>query len=243
MCKVLYIAALLGSTLCILSPDKAAAQQSDANDIVYEAARNKIGLMRYCRNNTPLDAAIAEKAVAVIEADLRAYPPADYFATEQGVRAEEAGEDGFLDAGRRRSIISFAQLFRTTRGVLCQEWAEEALRVREPGPRSYPISTAAVGSTRPGGASAPPYVNLAQPIAIPRVAPPPPLPAKAPARVTQVDASPQAVNTAAQLGPDRSAAPQILPTAAPLGRNAATPLPRSRPPAATFCNRDDISPN
>src|SRR5687767_11842111 len=100
MRKAPYVAALLGLTLCILPPDTAAAQQSDASGIVYESARNRIGLMRYCRNNTTLDTVIAEKAVKVIEADLRTLPRENALTRELGDRAEEAGEDGFLDVVR-----------------------------------------------------------------------------------------------------------------------------------------------
>jgi hypothetical protein len=224
MRKATHVAALLGLTLCILPPDKAAAQQFDASGIVYEAARNKIGLMRYCRNHTTLDTAIAERAVKIIEADLRAYPLESDFATELGDLAEEAGEDGFLDAGRGRDIASFAKLFRSTPASLCQEWAAETLRVREPSTSSY-VSIATGEPTRAAGTIAPPSLNVAHSIAIPRAAVLPPMPAKKaalrpiPLRTTA---------TAARFGNGPSSAPQTVPTVARLGNKAAEPTPQRR---------------
>jgi hypothetical protein len=232
MCKAPYVAALLGLTLSILASDKTAAQQFDASGIVYEAARNKIGLMRHCRNNTTLDTAIAEKAVKVIEAELRAFPLENDFAQELGDLAEEAGEDGFLDTARGRDITSFAQLFRTTRASLCQEWAAETLRTRGPSTSSY-VSIATGEPTRAAGTIAPPSLNVAHTIAIPRAAVLPPFPAKAPLRPTRQ----RAAAMAARLGNGRSFAPQTLPTAARLGGRAAEPLPRQRAAAPIKTNR------
>ena len=60
MVQVPSLAALLGLTLCILPLHNTMAQQFGESDVVYEAARNKIGLIRYCRNIGLLDPAIAE---------------------------------------------------------------------------------------------------------------------------------------------------------------------------------------
>ena len=221
MRKAPYVPALLGLTLCLLSPDTAAAQQFDPSGIVYEAARNKIGLMRYCRNNTTLDTAIAEKAVNVIEEDLRAFPLENDFAKELGDLAEDAGEDGFLDTGRGRDITRFAELFRTTRAGLCQEWAAETLRMREPGTSSY-VSIATGEPTRAAGTIALP-LKVTRPIAL-RRAVLPPFPAKAPVRPTRH----RAAVVAARLGNGPSSAPRTLPTAARLGGRVAEPLPQQR---------------
>jgi hypothetical protein len=242
MRKASYIAALLGLTLCSLPPEKAAAQQFDAGGIVYEAARNRIGLMRYCRNYTSLDTAVAEKAVRIIEADLRAFTPENELARELGDRAEEAGEDGFLDVVRRRDIASFAKLFRSTPAGLCQEWAAETLRVQEPGSRGYNnISIATIEPIRAGRTIAPPSPDITQAIAIPQAAVlPPPVPAKPPFRL--VDAQPvsqqqQTVTMAARVG-NSPFSPQIQPVATPLGINP-PPSSQIKPVAAQFCDRDE----
>ena len=231
MRKASYVAALLGLTLCILPPDTAAAQQSDPSGIVYESARNRIGLMRYCRNNTTLDTAIAEKAVKLIEADLRTLPRENELTRELGDRAEEAGEDGFLDVVRRRDIASFARLFRTTPAGLCQEWAAETLRVQEPGSRAYNIAT--IEPIRAGRTIAP---DVTHAIAIPPSAVLPPLPAKAPLPVAEAQpaSQQQTLTMAAQVGnPPFS---QQIPPLARSGYPASSP--QVVPRAVEFCTRD-----
>jgi hypothetical protein len=130
MFQVLSLVVLLGLMLCILPSHKTMAQQFSASGMVYEAARNKIGLIRYCRNNGLLDPAIADQAVAAVETGLSELPPGDASAREQGDRAQRAGEDGFWEAGRRRDIASVAKLFRTTPADLCREWGNETLRAQ-----------------------------------------------------------------------------------------------------------------
>ena len=186
MYRVPCIAALLGLTLCTLPLNKTTAQQSEVNVVIYESARNKIGLMRYCRNNSELGPAVADKAVKALETDVRTFPLENRLAREQGDRAEKAGEDGFLEAGRRRDIASFAQLFRTTPSDLCKQWAEETLRVQvtrtaAPPTAAPPVSIAAEPQrVRPKVARPP--LNAAPPDAAPRVAGLPPLPTKAPVK-------------------------------------------------------------
>ena len=130
MFQVPSFVVLLGLTLCILPSHKTMAQQSNESDVVYEAARNKIGLIRYCRNVGLLDPAIADQAVTAVEAGLRELASSETFASEQGDRAQQAGEDGFWEAGRRRDIAGIATLFRTTPADLCQEWAGETVRAQ-----------------------------------------------------------------------------------------------------------------
>lgn len=203
-----YLAALLGLTLGVFPPHTAAAQQFDANGVIYEAARNRIGLMRYCRNNNALDKATAEKAVKAIEAGLLTLPPENELMRELGDRAEEAGEEGFLDVVRRRDIAGFAQGFRTTRTGLCQEWAEETLRALEPRRPGRRVSIATAEPTRANRTIVPP------------------VPAKAPFRLAEAKgAFPQTTTTAARLGHNPSS-PHIVHTAAPLSnKTAERPLP------------------
>jgi hypothetical protein len=147
MYQVPSLVVLLGLTLSILPSHKTMAQQVSENGVVYEAARNKIGLIRYCRKNELLDPAIADQASTAVEAGLRKLPPSDTLAREQGDRAQQAGEDGFWDVGRKRDIASVAKLFRTTPADLCQEWAGETLRVQER--RGEVLTIAVVGPVQP----------------------------------------------------------------------------------------------
>jgi hypothetical protein len=130
MFRVQSLAVLLGLLLCMLPSRPTIAQQF--GDVVYEAARNKIGLIRYCRKNGLLDPAVADEVVATVETGLQKLLPVGAFGGEQGDRAQQAGEDGFWEAGRRRDIDSVAKLFRTTPAALCQEWADETLRAQPP---------------------------------------------------------------------------------------------------------------
>ncbi|WP_125461669.1 MULTISPECIES: hypothetical protein [Rhodomicrobium] len=187
---------LLGLTFCFLPSHRVWAQQFNENDIVYEAGRNKIGLIRYCRTKRLLEPTIADQAITAVETTLRELPSSETFDREQGERAQQAGEDGFWDIGRRRDIASVAELFRTTPADLCQEWAVETLRAQapkrfrevktitvvpfvqpfEPLPQAEPAVSPRQGDGLPALAAA-----LAGP---PRLAPPPallpPLPEKAP---------------------------------------------------------------
>jgi hypothetical protein len=148
MFQVLSLVALLGLALCVLPSHRTMAQQFSVSDVVYEAARNKIGLMRYCRNNELLAPALADQAVSTVEIGLRKLPSSDIFAREQGDRAEQAGEDGFWEAGRRRDIASVGKLFGATPADLCKEWAGETLRAQAPR-RSRAIETTIAIATPP----------------------------------------------------------------------------------------------
>ncbi len=132
MFRVPSLVVLVGVTLCSFLLQKAMAQQFDESDVVYEAARNKIGLIHYCRDNGLLDPAMAGRALIAVETGLRELAPRDTIGRGRGDRAEQAGEDGFWEAGRRRGLASVARLFRTTPADLCQEWADDTLRALAP---------------------------------------------------------------------------------------------------------------
>jgi hypothetical protein len=134
MSHVLSLVALFGLMLCMLPSHRTMAQQLSESGVVYEAARNKLGLIRYCRRNNLLDPTLADQVVTAVETGLRERPPGDSFATEQGDIAQQAGEDGFWDAGRRRDIAGVASLFGTTPADLCRDWADETLRAQAPRP-------------------------------------------------------------------------------------------------------------
>lgn len=130
MFKVLSFVVPVGLALCIFHSHETMAQQSGESGVVYEAARNKIGLIRYCRKAGLLDQSAADQAVTTVEAGLSGLPSDDTLTREQGDRAQQAGEDGFWEAGRRRDVASIANLFHTTPAELCQEWAGETVRAQ-----------------------------------------------------------------------------------------------------------------
>jgi hypothetical protein len=189
MFQVQSLVALLGLTLCVLPSHKTMAQEFSESGVVYEAARNKIGLIRYCRDNQFLAPAIADQTVAAMGARLSKLPPGETFDRQRGDRAQQAGEDGFWDVGRRRYIANIAHSFRTTPAELCQEWADETLRGQaprylevktitvpppiQPLPQAKPIAAEPIQADRPP-APAPAVVKAAHSAA------PPPLPEKAP---------------------------------------------------------------
>jgi hypothetical protein len=127
MFRVPLLVVLPGLTLCTLLSHNTTAGQFSETDVVYEAARNKIGLIRYCRNNELLHPGIANEAIRAVEILLRELPSSNTFANEQGDSAQQAGEDGVQNAGWRDDVYKIAELFRTTPADLCQEWANDTL--------------------------------------------------------------------------------------------------------------------
>jgi hypothetical protein len=235
MFRVPSVIVLLALILCILHSNGTKAQQFDENGVVYEAARNKIGLILHCRNNALLDTAIADQAITALQSDLPTLPTSSLRAGENGDQAQQAGEDGFLDAGRKRDVTSVARLFRTSPADLCREWADETLRSQEakPGKTASTIAlTEPTGSaarvkqiavlTAPTGAAAPQQITLS--------ASNPPMPERAPSQAARTRfASLQNTSpTGALLVPPGEKAGAVQ-TA---DKTAATPSPPPPPPAA-----------
>lgn len=197
MVRVLSLFVLLGLTLCVLPSHETVAQQFSETGVVYEAARNKIGLLRYCRNHEFLDPALADQAVTAVAAELRKLPPNESFIRERGDRAQQAGEDGFWEAGRKRDVAGIAKLFRTTPADLCREWADETLRSEAAGhpgevttivrvPPDQPLPQAEPTPVEPISIDRRPARASAAVVAA-RFAPPPPLPEKAPLPATEAE--------------------------------------------------------
>jgi hypothetical protein len=184
MFRVPSIVVLLGLFLCVPPSNQTMAQPFDESGVVYEAARNKIGLISHCRDNALLATDIADQAVTTLRSGLPKRPTSNPLAGENGDRAQQAGEDGFLDAGRKRDITSVARLFRTSPADLCREWADETLRAQEPTPRK-PASTIAVIEPVQPSARARPITGRTASGAVPPAqktalsASNPPMPAKA----------------------------------------------------------------
>lgn len=216
MFQILSPVVLLGLTLCILPSHEAMAQKLSESGVVYEAARNKIGLIGYCRKNEQLDAGTADQAVKAVEAGLRKIPANDTFAREQGDLAQKAGEDGFWDTGRRRDMASVAKLFSTVPADLCQEWAVETLRAQARRGEIKLIAAVAPIRTLPQAeatAVKPVEVDkwLARAAVVRRAAPsapPPPLPEKAPLLPTEAElaSSYRTLPTSRRLASSRTAA-------------------------------------
>ncbi len=246
MSQVPSLVVLLGLTLCILSSDQTMAQQFDESGVVYDAARNKIGLMLYCRNNELLGSAIADQAVTAVETGLRKLPSSDTIAREQGDRAQRAGEDGFWDVGRRRDLASVAKLFHTTPADLCQAWAEETLRAQARKHHREVTTTAVVAPIQPIQPLPQTEPTPVEPIQVDRrparatvvvraarSAPRPPLPEKAPFLPTEAEpaslqrtlpTSGHLASTGRAVPGDMSGTTAMTPSAMPQPSGQALPL-------------------
>ena len=153
---------MLGLSLCCGHTASASAQQSDGPVTFYAYARNKIGLLRYCRDQALVGQVTADRAVEAVEIGLRRLPFADRLAKERGDKAEQAGEAGFWEeANGKQDLASVAELFGTTTAGLCKELAGQARKVRQP-PATRPVvatylnsnrSTASIKPARPPAAS------------------------------------------------------------------------------------------
>jgi hypothetical protein len=117
-------------------PVAATAQQSDQPDVLYEYARNKIGLLYYCRNQGLIGQSTAESAINAIKLSLKRLAVSDKLVRRRGDRAEEMGEAGFWDADGRENLVGVAKLFRTSLAGLCKELAGEISRFQQ-----FPVSS------------------------------------------------------------------------------------------------------
>ena len=137
---------LYGSLITPASPE-----QNKGRDIVYEAARNKIGLLRFCRSERLLDRTTADVAIKVSESGLNAFPaPKTRMARVGGDDAQAQGEAGVLGPDGKRDLADFAVHFKTTPAALCKEWAAEGLRgVKGRSLQQAPETTSATPRTAP----------------------------------------------------------------------------------------------
>ena len=117
-----YLAATLGLSVCCGCTASASAQQTDRPEIFYEYARNKIGLLRYCRDRALLGQVTADRAAEAIELGLRRLAISDPLVKERGDRAEKVGEAGFWEeADGKQDLASVAGFFGTSPAGLCKE--------------------------------------------------------------------------------------------------------------------------
>ena len=145
-----FALSLYGSSITSASPE-----QNKGRDIVYEAARNKIGLLRFCRSAALLDRATADVAIKVLEGGLDAFPaPKTRAARAGGEDAQAQGEAGVLGPDGKRDIADFAVHFKTTPAALCKEWALESLRgVKARSLQQAPETTSATPRMAPAEAN------------------------------------------------------------------------------------------
>jgi hypothetical protein len=133
MFRRLYLAAILGLSLCCGQIISASAQQSDGPDAFYEYARNKIGLLRYCRDKALVGQVTADRAGKAIEIALQRIAVSDDLVKERGDRAEKAGQAGLWEeANGRRDLASVADHFGTTTANLCKELSGQTRAVQQP---------------------------------------------------------------------------------------------------------------
>ncbi len=132
MIRQTFFTAMLGLSICghVASAD---AQQDDRPNPFYDYARNKMGLLRYCRDHGLVAQVTADKAVKAIEVALRRLPVSGGSANDQGDKAERAGAAGFWkDANGNQELASVAKLFGTTTAGLCNVLAGESRTVPQP---------------------------------------------------------------------------------------------------------------
>jgi hypothetical protein len=137
-----HLAVMLGLSLCCGHAASASAQQSDGPDTFYVYARNKIGLLRYCRDHALVGQVTADRAIKAVETGLRRLAVADGLARERGNKAEKTGEAGLWEeANGKQNLASVAKLFGTTPAGLCKEMAGQTRAIQQP-PATTALSNA-----------------------------------------------------------------------------------------------------
>jgi hypothetical protein len=120
---------MLGLSFVGAEASGAAAQQVSAQDLVYQSARNRVGLLTWCWENGLVDVGDAYKAIKLSGKELtRLSAKASPATIKLGDAAEKEGAAGVVGPNGKRGIDSFARAFRTTPPLLCKEWVSEQLR-------------------------------------------------------------------------------------------------------------------
>ena len=176
-----YLAATLGLSVCCCCTVSASAQQSDRPEIFYEYARNKVGLLRYCRDRALLGQVTADRAIEAIELGLRRLAVSDGRIKERGDRAEKTGEAGFWEeANGRQDLASVARVFGTSPAGLCKELGGQTKILpssvaKQPPPKAAPQQARSnVNSLTPATKPANPPAASAKAVAAPPARPPVP---------------------------------------------------------------------
>lgn len=120
--KVTCVAASLGLSLCC-GWTAAIAQQSDQDAGLYEFARNKVGLLRFCRDQGLIDKVTAEKASDAIRAGIRRIDVSSRLIKDRGDRAEAVGESGFWEVDGPHYHNDVSRRLGRTPAEMCLEVA------------------------------------------------------------------------------------------------------------------------
>ena len=101
-------------------------QQDPARDLHYEMARNKVGLLRYCKQQGLLDAKVADEAIEGANGGVTAITAfrETPVSRRDGDLAEKNGEAGLWGASHS-PMEQMAQSFVRTPREMCKQWAEE----------------------------------------------------------------------------------------------------------------------
>jgi hypothetical protein len=120
--KVTCVAAILGLSLSC-GWTAASAQQSNQDAGFYEFARNKVGLLRFCRDQGLLDRNAAEKASETSRSGIRRIGVSDRQLIDRGDRAEAVGESGFWEVDGPHYHNDVARRLGRTPADMCLEVA------------------------------------------------------------------------------------------------------------------------
>jgi hypothetical protein len=103
------------------------ARQDPDRDVVYEMARNKVGLLRYCKQQGFLDAGFADEAIEGAQGGVSAVTAfrETPVSERDGERAEKNGEAGLWGASRS-PMEQMAHAFVKSPAALCKDWADES---------------------------------------------------------------------------------------------------------------------
>jgi hypothetical protein len=117
---------LLGLTFGTTFAGAQQMQQDPGRDVLYEMARNKVGLLRYCKQQDLLDAKVADDAIEGAQGGVSAITAfrETPVSRRDGDLAEKNGEAGLWGASRS-PMEKMAQSFVQTPRELCKQWAEE----------------------------------------------------------------------------------------------------------------------
>lgn len=221
----------------------AAAEQKAGRDVVYEAARNRVGLLRYCREEKLLSAEVADIAIRVMQGELEAEPAASLpIARKYGDYAEQDGEDGVLGPDSKRDVATFAKSFKTTPTELCREWVRESLRgfkgrgVRQAEPAPSAVRPAAPPSASAAAAPAAPSYLPPATSAVPKAVAPLPVAKPVPTPPLVITTAPAtrpvviATVPAAKAPPPITPEPPVIKGAPPITAATVMIIPPSAPP-------------
>jgi hypothetical protein len=128
-CLSILLGLAFGTTFAGAQP----MRLDDEHDLVYETARNKVGLLRYCKQQGLLDPGVADEAIEGAQQGVSVVTAfrETLVSKRAGDLAQKNGEAGLWGA-MRSPMEQMAKSFVLTPAELCREWAEDgnATRIR-----------------------------------------------------------------------------------------------------------------